>query len=722
MLYKFLLLCLLFCPAFSMAQYQVCSITINSSDEIETFQKFLPAKDFKFIELLPSQKNELQDHSTHWFDDACKKSPRCDILVVSGHFGGTFFGKSSYALPTELLEEKSCQNSCPNILSHVKEIFLFGCNTLASKTKDKRSYTEYLKVLLDDGLARETAERVVAARYSPLETDFRSRMNFVFSGSHTIYGFDELSPLGPHVRKPLRKYFQFINKNFGSYANYLKTGQYKRASNKELFRYFPRNVFTLNQAHISLAEEEPQQKKFFYDKCLLYDRTKNFPQRLQALEDIFKADQSGSAFFAIDYFLNHNKTEVVEGKGRKIFRSIRTNENFAKNFRSYYPHLEFLPYIRLVYLNVLEKFRWMGPFDLKILRKENLLKLIKKPDPESYISLLLLLKENQIQPESFYISKQELPANYIQNIWGLLIFEKLRAFAPNWQRDILKYCRENIKTHIEICYQSLNTLAHIHPSVETAQEALSFLDSQDSGLIYYSIRMLGQSGIKDYLVHKRISDFLKSSDPHIQQEAREALGFLQTPYQYVQNEVAKPLSYANSALVKDIFWSLSRMNLQPPVQDKIIQYMIQNKDEPKVMRQAFSTFQNTSEFSDIALSFIYNQLESDDLEFALYIVEVLSHNKVLKDFGIHHRFVKFQEESSELKQMLLQKMSSLTWLHPELQVSWLDYMRDENPEVRILAINILRNIKNLQAETIHYIKKMYQEEKIPELKEFLSSL
>ena len=109
----------------ALARYQVCSITINSSDEIETFKEFLPETEFEFVELLPSKKNARKNHESHWFDQACKQDYHCDILVISGHFGGTFFGESSYSLPTELMEEKACKKSCHGILNGLKEIFFY---------------------------------------------------------------------------------------------------------------------------------------------------------------------------------------------------------------------------------------------------------------------------------------------------------------------------------------------------------------------------------------------------------------------------------------------------------------------------------------------------------------------------------------------------------------------------------------------------------------------
>ena len=717
----FFLFFLLYAP-FSVAKYQVCSITINSSDEIQTFKKFLSKQHFDFIELLPSQINEKQDHSSHWFDEVCKKQINCDILVISGHFGGIFFGESGYALPTQLLEEKACKSSCPGILSNVKEIFLFGCNTLASKKKDERSYKEYLQVLLDDGMARETAERVVASRYSPLGTPFFKRMNFIFSHSDTIYGFDELSPLGPHIRQPLGHYFQSIQQKFGSYAKYMDAKAYQREKNVELFKSLSHT--SLNQDRISLSKESSSQKVFFQNKCLLYDETASFGKRIQALADIFQSQKAGSAFFAIDRFLENNKTDVLEGRGRKTFRSIRTNHSFSKEFLSYYKHLNFLPYIRLVYLNVLEKFRWIDSFDLKILRKGDIMNLIKIPDSEAYISLLLLLKNNQMTPGEIYISKKDLPAGYIQNIWSLLIFEKLKAIAPEWQTDMLSYCEKNIKQTPALCYQVLNTLAHIQPSLDVVERTKRFLYQADMGLVYYTIRMLGQSETTDYFVHKKISSFVTHKDTSLQLEALEALGFLHSPYSDIQNKISELLPFADSELASNIFWSLSQMDVQGELaQKRVVDYILQNvnkKEGRNLMKLAFQALKNTSDLSDYSVDFFYRHLEDrDNLLFTFDLIENLSRNANITDLGIHYRFLLFQMEPSPIKIEALKRMAFLTWLHPEVQIAFLDYVRDADPAVRGLAFNILRNIENLKNETLQEIESIYKEEGIKELAFFL---
>ncbi|MBC6415629.1 MAG: HEAT repeat domain-containing protein [Bdellovibrionales bacterium] len=719
----FFLLFFFLSPFLSLARYQVCSITINSSDEIETFQEFLSSKDFDFVELLPALENPQKGYNSHWFNEACRKERHCDILVISGHFGGTFFGESGYTLPTELMEEQSCNETCSGILSQVKEIFLFGCNTLASKSKDRRTYEEYLQVLLDDGMARNVAERVVAARYSSLEAPFYERMNFIFSGSHTVYGFNELSPLGPHIRNPLKKYFRSINEKFGSYANYLDSESYKREENIELFRHLPRNVFTLNQARISLSHEDEEQKIFFENKCLLYDKNISFSSRMQALENIFHSGKSGSAFFAIDHFLSNNKKDIQEGIGRGVFRSIRTNESLAKEFISYEKDLNPLPFVRMIFYSLLDKFQWKDPFDLFVQKKLTLLDIIKPADQEAYSSVLTLLEQKQIVPGELYVSKEDLSKDYVNGLWSLLIFEKLRVIAPDWQKDILKHCEtESINKKIGMCYQALNTLAHIWPEAKTIDTLEDLLNSSDEGVLYYSLRALGQTSASGYETHRKIADFLFSNSATLRKEAIEVLGFLKTPYEDVQSDLTSLLLQASDELSKELFWSLKQINITGgEAQKHLLKYIERPDLKSEFFIETFRIFENSNYFSDSTLYYFYEILERREkkhLELLFAVIETLSKNTNIKDIGIHYRFLAFKEEKDlGIKKKALESMLNLKWLHPEIQLSFLKYFEDSDSKVRQLAFQVLRNVENLQDSTLKKITELSSKSK--ELKSLL---
>ncbi|HET9763603.1 MAG TPA: hypothetical protein VFR50_08820, partial [Casimicrobiaceae bacterium] len=106
----------------------VCTVTINSPDEKETLRRNLPADEYRFVELVQPGKPD-------WFAQACRSDVRCDVLVVSGHFddGTEFYSDrlgAREAWPVADMERAACSESCAGVFSRLKEVYLFGCNTL----------------------------------------------------------------------------------------------------------------------------------------------------------------------------------------------------------------------------------------------------------------------------------------------------------------------------------------------------------------------------------------------------------------------------------------------------------------------------------------------------------------------------------------------------------------------------------------------------------------
>ena len=113
----------------------VCTVTINSPDERDVMMRQLPAGEYRFVEL-------VQHGQPDWWAQACRSGVRCDALVISGHFddGSEFYTdrfENHEALPVEDLQQASCSDSCSGLFSQLKEVYLFGCNTL--KTDPRRS-------------------------------------------------------------------------------------------------------------------------------------------------------------------------------------------------------------------------------------------------------------------------------------------------------------------------------------------------------------------------------------------------------------------------------------------------------------------------------------------------------------------------------------------------------------------------------------------------------
>src|SRR5262249_44389475 len=135
----------------------VCGITVNSSDELQTFRRSLPADKFQFVELVERGRPD-------WLASACQQGIRCDVLVISGQYHGRneFYSQQvdvEEFLPIDELERVSCSASCPGLFSQLKEVYLFGCNTLNPETAHSAS-TEIVRTLSSAGGAPGAAERM----------------------------------------------------------------------------------------------------------------------------------------------------------------------------------------------------------------------------------------------------------------------------------------------------------------------------------------------------------------------------------------------------------------------------------------------------------------------------------------------------------------------------------------------------------------------------------
>lgn len=183
----------------------VCTITVNSADEKETFRRHLPAAKYKFVELVERGRPD-------WLASACQAAVKCDVLVISGHYdgGNVFFSDQldmSEFLPVDELERISCSDSCPGLFSQLKEVHLFGCNTLNPQAQSRAS-ADVLRSLVRDGHSLKQAQRQLLALNAEHGESGRDRMRQVFKDVPVIYGFSSVAPLGPVAASTLGGYFR----------------------------------------------------------------------------------------------------------------------------------------------------------------------------------------------------------------------------------------------------------------------------------------------------------------------------------------------------------------------------------------------------------------------------------------------------------------------------------------------------------------------------------
>ncbi|MEK7356020.1 MAG: hypothetical protein AAB250_06195, partial [Bdellovibrionota bacterium] len=94
----------------------ICTATINSTDERESFQRYLHPDYFNFVEIV---KNKTD---VGFLDRSCKKKDlKCDVVLVSGHFGGGFTDNKEFFLALEDMEKTACK-TCPGVLGSAQMV------------------------------------------------------------------------------------------------------------------------------------------------------------------------------------------------------------------------------------------------------------------------------------------------------------------------------------------------------------------------------------------------------------------------------------------------------------------------------------------------------------------------------------------------------------------------------------------------------------------------
>ena len=233
----------------------ICTITVNSSDEKETFRQNLPKDKYRFVELVEKGRSD-------WLRSSCEKHVQCDVLVISGHFnaGETFYSDkidNNDFLQVDEIERAACSESCPGVFAHLKEVYLFGCESLNPDS------TQYSSAYGESG---------------------RDRMRRLFANVPAIYGFYSSAPVGPTAAMLLGRYF-------------------KSATPGEIFtgRPSPRLLGIFSHNHMTVTsglKESHDRPGYRRDICQFYDERTSPAQKLDFVHALMKRDDRDvRAFF-----------------------------------------------------------------------------------------------------------------------------------------------------------------------------------------------------------------------------------------------------------------------------------------------------------------------------------------------------------------------------------------------------------------------------------------
>lgn len=298
----------------------VCSLTINSDDEVKVFKRYLQPQGFRFIELAPNSLEQSYASGEHWIKKSCSPKIKCDVLLISGHYMGTFFGDKGFTANYSDLQDASCNSNCSGLFEYPKEVFLFGCNTMAGKDRDSRSPEQYLQVLLNDHISVPRSEMGVAIRYTGIGADFGSGTLKLFPKVPLIYGFHGIAPSGRSVAPMLNQYF----KQVGDYQKHLakvESGQIQ--SNQVLQNAL--KLTTFRQAKGVVDENRFQQ-------CEAISADTPISKKLATIQTAIKSEGTRSFGLIQTLMQHHADKSSFDQESRNILITISSDASVGGHF------------------------------------------------------------------------------------------------------------------------------------------------------------------------------------------------------------------------------------------------------------------------------------------------------------------------------------------------------------------------------------------------------
>lgn len=306
----------------------VCSMTLNSDEERAIFVRQVERDRANFNAVV-----ELTSFGTgdNWFQAACRSGIRCDIVVISGHFSDRFSGTHNgmqRSLKLDDMERAGCQNSCEGILDHPYEVFLLGCNTLATKAPDSRTPDDYLAHLLKDGVPQSRAELITEARYGRTGDDNKSRIERAFRGQKKmLYGFTAEGPSGATIDRMLKEYFQKkpLRTGLASVQAMRSMGQVE-AMNSTLAESL--NLTAFDQC--GAGDDGERDRRI----CAMRNPSRSIDNRLSIMEDALTDDDWIKYIPTFNNFLRQNPPAKMTRAQRDFLSRLSQNPVIGRQARA----------------------------------------------------------------------------------------------------------------------------------------------------------------------------------------------------------------------------------------------------------------------------------------------------------------------------------------------------------------------------------------------------
>ncbi len=364
-------------------RFTVCSVTINSDDEIRLLRKRLPEAEFRFVELTDYAGSSSAAGEESWFGRACESGVQCDVLVVSGHFGNTwagnygttFAGRSGVTLALDELEQRRCEQSCSGILGNPLEVFLLGCKTLAEADGPRLSAAD-ARAFSAHQVTPATAERVLdEVRNGGEPTSSRERMEFVFAGVPHIYGFTDVAPSGRRVAPHLERYLKLT----GDYAAHLRrlraAARAKRsAPNQLLASALDETCFAESSGLEPTTFAHARQEQM----CVLRDERRPIEERFAQVERLAAAPGFAAYLPAVDALLRAHAPGAQDAPAMAAFERLRQHQPARTAVLELIRGLE-TPILRLELVRMARSLGWLSAQEALPTQRQIAIRLLHPP-------------------------------------------------------------------------------------------------------------------------------------------------------------------------------------------------------------------------------------------------------------------------------------------------------------------------------------------------------
>ena len=400
---------------------------------------------------------------------------------------------------------------------------------MADKHKDKRSPEEYLKVLIDDGVPRDRAERVVEARYGPTDDTNEDRVRRIFSNASRIFGFTSTSPQGPQIRAYLRSYFN-ANPNYLQTLRGYEEERNSHAVNRILtgIRNDPMRKLLASKGLIarsgiavpglkSIEEEQVIAK----NQCLLIQGT--FDQQLTLSSKLIREKDYLRYFPKMISVLQSRTWDDLTPAQKNIFKTIENTASVKNDMRTLLNGAS-LPDLHLNWASLAHSLHWINEAEYLHYVHQSFKRLLTPPVYEETLGEVGKLKKRYLN-EILSMKASEFSPQTFTGHSGLSALALLPLTEPTVHREVARTLKTSTDLRVKI--QAAETLE----AWKTTDPEALYLAATTLGTQYLEIfrsvtHLIEASRTQDTRVHLLLAKQWRNSNADYRLEAFMVLSHL----------------------------------------------------------------------------------------------------------------------------------------------------------------------------------------------------